>query len=778
MERNMRDQELRKQLTIMVYSFIFKRILPTMDGKYKIGNIEYSEKLNHLIRKHSKEGYKKTIFESFDLIESHSQINPVKDSNFNNWINGTSNPKNYAIINAVIEYVYETCESEEKLIHLKMELLGVVSSLALLDYSDHLIDGIIENWKSTLKNDVSIDDVSRIFKEVLYLLKDKNRHISYLLHQRHELAATSETIYLESSENSENSGIEDVFSVSSVPILPAPMKVKTQQKPRLIFGFLGMLMISFILIFGNQLLFDQPAKSSEVAIVEEDTTPLEQSETVPSEPETNMSSPAQTMKIDEINNIPTEVELTPTIILFPTPDITVKYEPLQLAWEPVEAASSYDVAIKDTISDDIIFESKGVLDTSLTIDSKFLLHGAQYKLFIISRKDFSSSNAAVLPFSVEKLESPVITSPKTLSAYKLSDIVVNWKEITGADTYKIVVTDKVRWVKVFEKNYISETTTTIDKSVLFPGIEYRIYIASQNSSIESVPNYIDIRIDKLDSPLIISPTNNSTLGKEDFELQWSPVDLAASYMLEILETNTWEKVFSQDGIKETRLSIDHSLFQIGGSYRFYLFAKIGTASSDPVYLDLKAPELTPPKLIAPINSAVLPLTSIEVTWHASPFADTYKLVVTDTITWETVLSLEHIEGQTATIDKSLLNINGTYRIYIMSNSGSLTSVPNYIDIRVESLPIPKILSPKRNTQFSDQDIRIEWGPSPYITTYKITVTDLSSWTAVYSNNSLMAEDIVIDKNLLQKGGSYRIYIQSVSGTLESEPAYIDFSLQP
>ncbi|MBN2221471.1 MAG: hypothetical protein JW708_04630, partial [Vallitaleaceae bacterium] len=262
-----------------------------------------------------------------------------------------------------------------------------------------------------------------------------------------------------------------------------------------------------------------------------------------------------------------------------------------------------------------------------------------------------------------------------------------------------------------------------------------------------------------------------------FTLLWEPVKHATSYHIDILDTMNWETVYSIKDLRTTSLDIDLSLFEIGGSYRLYLFADLGLSSSAPTYFDITTPELAPPTIIEPANNILLPHDDIHLRWEENPFATSYKIVVTNTFSWESIYEKKLEEGNTLLIEKSLLTLGSPYRIYIMSLNGSIESVPAYLDVEIQGLPIPEILSPKSGTQYEDQEIRIQWKPNPYITTYKITLVDMTSWTTVFQNEGLVDTEILLDKNLLTTGTIYRAYVQSVMGSIESEPGYVDISLK-
>lgn len=781
----MDEKKLRKQLTILTYSFLFKRFLPTMEGTYKIGNIEYAAKLNQLIRQRKLNNYSETVFSDFRLIVSNNQDskhniasnNPVNDNNFNNWINGTSNPKSYEIINALIEYVEEVAQAPEKLMQLRFELVSIISHESFSLYTEGLLRANINAWSEALMNEPDRIEVILILKEVLYLLKDKTRNLSVLIQSK--MQATSE-IVTDILTEADLSFSENTLQVEAIPEqrnAPVLQQKSKRFRRSVVWGSLSFVFVFIIFISANAFLSKDAMPNHETA----STKPIDRERI--EDPEISLSPSIEIQELNEmqeipdmqdISSLPTNENLAMPTVHTPKNDTVIPYEDLQIEWDPLPNGTSCIIMLKDVKTDKILFEESDIKESQFTLSQKYFLHGQDLVLYLITKKDLSSSDAAVVSFSIEDLVSPVFLEPESSTNLSFNDHTVTWTPIEDSDTYHVIVTDIERWVNVFDKSYIEETYCTLNQSIFIPGKTYRIYVASQNSSVESVPNYLDIQIDPLASPLITSHSGSTEILYSPIELVWEPVQNASSYHIDILDTNTWEEVLNVDELRTTSYTLDPTLFTLGASYRLYLFADLGISSSAPTYLDLSTTELTPPTIKEPINNALLPLENFLLQWEKNPLAKSYKVVITDTFSWEPVLTEQNILANELMIDKSYLTLGRPYRIYVKSMIDEVESAPNIIDIQIQGLPIPEILTPKSGTEYEDQEIRIEWKPSSYITTYKVTVTDLTTWTTIYQNDKVLGEELILERDLFQSGTSYRIYVQSIQGSSESEPDTVDF----
>ena len=762
----MNERELRKQLTVMVYGMIFKKVLPTSDGLERIGNIEHANRINRLIEDRSIEGYEDSQFSYLELYQksNDSVKNPVKENNFNNWVNGTSNPKNYQIINALIEYVADCCVSPERQRLLAYELTTIITSDVFRLYTHERIESYILEWKEALLSPhMTAIETVRILKELLYLLKEKDRHIAYLLHRGSDVVAITNSLSNDASSTLTSSPLSSkkrsityisLFAITLTLILCTTFslsKLNNDTKSDLQDG------TDSKDVYAS----DNSSSSFEYEILDQ-----VDHETLPK---------AQLVEnLNEISALPSSEDLHMPNLIHPKQNSTIPYDNLTISWAAVQQANNYQIVLINRKGQEVVFEQKGISSETITIDQKYFLHGEYYDILLTAYQGDSHSESAKATVQIEPLLPPVFITPSHDLEMNIGSIEVHWSIVEGADSYSIIVTDTSRWVKIYEKKYIVQNHISLDESLFLPGVTYRIYLASENSSIDSQPNYIDVTFKELEPPQIISPLNNTILTDDSLFLQWSSVKSSSNYRLDIVETNTWDTVYTRTGILDTELIVDSKIFQPGGTYRVYIFALLGTYSTAPSYIDLIGSQLSAPEIKAPMDGALLPPDDLRIDWTAIPEASSYNLMVKDLHTWEPILELKSISDTSVLLDKALLSLGHPYRIYLSSMSGDIETAPNYIDFQFEDAQIPSIISPLRNSTFSEQDVLIEWQPINYITTFRLTLTDTNTWDNIIENERIKNEQFTIKSNLLTPGHSYRFYVQSIFGDMESSPTYIDF----
>ena len=192
----MSEKNDKKYLLSLIYKTIFKEIYPV-----DVGNAAHAAKINNYSKQRKEKGYqydeyhylKLHIDDAIDLSGFDFEIN---EGNFHNWMNGISSPKYLVTINSILEYLIDTCNDKGKYDLLKSRILTILKSNEFNAYIGDLIRDTVKLWILKIEND-DRETLLRTTKELLYLLKNKDKFAPYLLKESHEL---KEALHLENKE--------------------------------------------------------------------------------------------------------------------------------------------------------------------------------------------------------------------------------------------------------------------------------------------------------------------------------------------------------------------------------------------------------------------------------------------------------------------------------------------------------------------------------------------------------------------------------------------------
>ena len=276
---------------------------------------------------------------------------------------------------------------------------------------------------------------------------------------------------------------------------------------------------------------------------------------------------------------------------------------------------------------------------------------------------------------------------------------------------------------------------------------------------------------------IIGPSDGSLLPASEITLHWASVPNATGYSITVADTISWTTIYTASNINDPSITLDPSLFTVGGHYRIYVCTETEKQLSAPNYIDITIDGLISPKITQPTNEAVYPLSDIDLQWELVTSSTGYLVTITNTITWDYLLKDQSCESNHFSLDRSLLLPGQSYRIYVSSVFDKVSSTPNYIDIKIAELPSPEFTTPKSGVVLPLRDIEFKWTAIPLATAYGITITDTVGWTNVSTLNDIHDTSIVIDASLLKSDRSYRIYVYSFYREVCSFPNYIDIEIQ-
>ncbi len=613
----MSQMNSRKYLLCLIYKVIFKEIYPI-----DVGNAIHADKINSYSKQRKLKGYNYDDYEflrlhvdsAIDLPEFYFEIN---EGNFHNWMNGISSPKHLILINSILEYLIDSCKDKGKCDLLKDRVLKIIKSDEFNQYTGDLIKINVDAWIVKIENN-DRETLFRATKEILYLLKNKDKFIPYLVRE----SQTNETIEKPAvefvkcaSDSHENTTyiIDDNTPISTKIIKKNYTKIKLVSITILVilmpltFGIISLYKNSDIINNSIKTLANSPMKSANVF-----NTYKKQNNTIDNSSHETLF-PAQN-KSTSASNIPKNIN--PVTKLSPTPFIETK-----------------------------------------------------------------STTQSYINLSAMDLLPPEIISPMNGIILPLSELEVQWKTVDPATSYSLTVTDTDIWEKVLTTHNIKGNSQILDKSLFKPGRSYRIYVQAAIGEELSKPNYIDINIEALLPPKILSPINGIIVPLSNISVQWEPVTSATGYTLVVTDTNKWENIFANYKIDTTSFELDKSLFEFGGDYRIYVSSAVDQDFTAPNYIDISIEDLASPVITNPANGNLLPLEDIKIQWEPVTSASSYSVTVTDTLSWTNIFSQLNVTDNYILIDKSLLKA-GNYRIYLHSTNGSVLSEAAYIDIEI------------------------------------------------------------------------------------------------
>ena len=416
-----------------------------------------------------------------------------------------------------------------------------------------------------------------------------------------------------------------------------------------------------------------------------------------------------------------------------------------LGWDAVTGADSYQVQVSE-LSDfsTIVLDQSGI--TGITATLSGLSNSTTYYWRVLSH-NAGGDSAWSSPWSFTTVPAiadvPTLTSPTNNATDIALDESLSWSAVTGADSYRVQVSELSDFsTTVLDQSGITGTTAIL--SGLSNSTTYYWRVLSHNAggdslwsstwSFTTVPGIAD-------APVLSAPSDLSTDVALDGSLEWNATTGADSYTVEIATDNTFNNlVDTQTGLT----GITATPAGLLNNQTYYWHVRSHNAGGDSAWSAAWSFTTVPaiadvPTLTAPINNATDIALDESLSWSAVTGADSYWVQVSELIDFSTtVLDQSGITGTIALL--SGFSNSTTYYWRVLShNAGgdsawsaawSFTTVPAIADAPILTAPLDL------STEIA-LDGTLEWNAATGADSYIVEIaTDNTFNNVVDTQNSL------------------------------------------
>lgn len=321
----------------------------------------------------------------------------------------------------------------------------------------------------------------------------------------------------------------------------------------------------------------------------------------------------------------------------------------------------------------------------------------------------------------------------------------------------------------FQSNIGTPTTTgtTIDLSGfqnIGTEITFRFYCWGGSNSLGtfSINDFsftgTVIQFTPLSSPVLVSPSNNSSNIPLTPSFDWSDVSQANKYQLQVSTAIDFSNLLiNENSLTNSNFMPSSGILNYNTKYYWRVYAGNNNGWSNPSEVwnfTTLAPPLSAPYLISPVNNSVGVVLNPILKWNEVTGATGYKVKVSTDPSFVSVLDSASVTANQHTVTAGKLNYNIKY--YWKVAAYNLNGTGNYSDTWVFTTtyappPVPWTLY---NTgvpyslfgvDFSDIDPNIGVAVGQGGTVIKTTDAG-EEWTLTYSNINIWMNDVKFDPN--------------------------------
>ncbi|MFP4528944.1 MAG: T9SS type A sorting domain-containing protein [Candidatus Kapaibacterium sp.] len=299
---------------------------------------------------------------------------------------------------------------------------------------------------------------------------------------------------------------------------------------------------------------------------------------------------------------------------------------LELIWNMVKDAQSYhlQVSINDDFTD-LIFDDETLSDTTETIAGLEL--NTRYFWRVRGINGALSTRWSEEWMFVTKLEAPELVSPNDGSYGQPEKVTLQWEIVPSATGYTVQIARDAEFMQmIFDGDAEQATTHQID--LLEPFTTYYWHIAAKNDGGRGVWSETWSFTTSLETPVLISPEDESTDQPVNIELTWQEHPNAEYYQLLVAMDEDFEEIIIDE---QELVTLSYLLENLEYSERYFwkIRAKNGDYLSEWSEVWSFMTGLGKTYLKTPEDGATDQIRTMYLYWEPVTGADEYEFQLND-----------------------------------------------------------------------------------------------------------------------------------------------------
>ncbi|MBI3111316.1 MAG: fibronectin type III domain-containing protein [Ignavibacteriales bacterium] len=368
-----------------------------------------------------------------------------------------------------------------------------------------------------------------------------------------------------------------------------------------------------------------------------------------------------------------------------------------------------------------------------------------YYFSVFATSSAGSSVGATRTFKTAgALASPVPVSPPDGSINQPTTVTFRWTKPLSAITYHLQVSAGSSFTTLmFNDSTLADTTQQVGSLARSSTYFWRVRARNSMgySGWSSIGSFSTIP-PAPEPPLLASPSNGVSEQPTTVSLTWNPSASATSYRLQVSTSSSFTTtIFDQEGITSTSQTVGGLANNTTHFWRVRALNAGGASDWSTVWrftTNVSAPAT--PTLVSPSNGSVNQPTTPTLTWNPVSSADTYRLQVSTSSSFATML----IEDSTITStsrEVGPLSQGTTYswRVSARNSAGSSTFSSTRTFTTVPPPPDQPILaSPADGATYQPTTLTLSWNAVSGAQTYRLQVSTSASFASTIVDDSTLS----------------------------------------
>ena len=330
--------------------------------------------------------------------------------------------------------------------------------------------------------------------------------------------------------------------------------------------------------------------------------------------------------------------VSPTLITPLNNSYLVSITPV-LDWNDVTSSTNYKIQLSTNSGFSTLVLDTTIGSTSqITIPTNRLTYNTQYYWRVLAINEIGIGPWSTIWNFTTILQTPSLISPANASSSVTLTPLLDWSDITGANTYNVQVANNSNFTTpVIDLSSLPSSQYQVGSGILQSNTLYYWRVSASNSNgtsnWTSAWNFTTLAAPN--TPNLVSPTNGSNILTLTPTLDWSDVTGSISYTVQAsTDTNFINLTVNQSGLTASQYAIPSGTL-IGNTTYYWRARAVNEAGSGPwsVRWNFRVVTIPPaPNLVAPLNNATNQPPTVLLDWDSLASANSYRIqLATDSL---------------------------------------------------------------------------------------------------------------------------------------------------
>jgi photosystem II stability/assembly factor-like uncharacterized protein len=333
-------------------------------------------------------------------------------------------------------------------------------------------------------------------------------------------------------------------------------------------------------------------------------------------------------------------------------------------------------------------------------------------------------NGTILKYTFT-IAAPVLVSPKNKSSSISYDTVLYWNKVSNATSYHI----QIDTTSDFMNPIVNEITTDTFKILtgLPENTTYYWHVMSKSPNDSSdwseTWSFKSFYQHFVFNPVLISPVNGSSNVPTDTLLNWSKIEDASSYYIQISSSGDFTNSIINEALTDTFKTIKG--LTENTQYYWHVRAKRATDSSDWSetwsFKTINPHFVAVPSLLSPAYNSTNISPDTILKWYKVNDATSYNITLSTDRYFQNRILNEKITDTFKVIKDLAVNTQFFWAVRAnrLMDSSDWCPVWNFTTGNPHFVAIPTPVSPANNSSSILTDTLLKWNSVPYATSYNI-----------------------------------------------------------